>query len=85
MKKQPKEKMPIISITGRSWALMIVGTIVFLVGATVVTLGCLHFAVFGWLVASIMIVGGLSSMYLSVAAMVEGKPEWLLLDLIIPS
>ena len=76
--------MPFLSIHGRSWALMIVGSLVFLTGLVVVVLACLYFMNFGWLVAILMIIGGLSSMFLSVLAMKDGKPEWLLLDLIIP-
>lgn len=76
--------MPFLSIHGRSWALMIVGSLIFLTGLVVVTLACLYFMNFGWIVASLMVAGGLSSMFLSVLAMKEGKPEWLLLDLIIP-
>ena len=76
--------MPFLSSHGRSWALMIVGSLVFLTGLVVVVLACLYFMNFGWLVAILMIIGGLSSMFLSVLAMKDGKPEWLLLDLIIP-
>ena len=64
--------------------LVIVGSIVFLTGLSVLALACLYYMNFGWIVASIMIIGGASSMFLSVLAMKEGKPEWLLLDLIIP-
>ena len=84
MKKKSNQPMPFLSIHGRSWALMIVGSLVFLTGLVVVVLACLYFMNFGWLVAILMIIGGLSSMFLSVLAMKDGKPEWLLLDLIIP-
>lgn len=84
MKKKQDHLMPFLSIHGHSWVLMIVGSLIFLTSLVVVALACLYFMKFGWIVASLTIVGGLSSMFLSVMAMKEGKPEWLLLDLIIP-
>lgn len=62
----------------------IIAIVILLMGMALVILGCLYVQIFGWIVATIIIVSGLSSVGLSVTAIITGKREWLLIDLILP-
>ena len=63
--------------------LLFVASILWLCGAVVVIIAVTNFAALGWW-AIALAAGGLSSMGFATASVVTGKPEWILLDLILP-
>ena len=62
---------------------MIFAVVIWLVGVSTALLGIAYFSSFGWW-AIPLIAGGLSSVGFATATMVTGKPEWILIDLILP-
>lgn len=71
------------SVVHREPIVMIFAVIIWLVGLTTVILGVIYAATFGWWSIP-LITGGLSSMGFATVTIVTGKPEWILLDLLLP-
>lgn len=67
----------------RSPFVMLIAGMIWLANAVIIGVAAMNFTTLGWW-AILLIVGGLSSMFLALATIVTGKPEWILLDLILP-
>lgn len=63
---------------------MIVAALMLLMSLSLVVIGIIYFVNLGWMVAVAIIIGGLGSSSLALTTIVTGKPEWILLDLILP-
>lgn len=63
---------------------MVIASLILLFGVTLIVLGCVNFAAFGWGVASLLLLSGVSSSGLALMTLVTGKLEWILLDLLLP-
>ena len=68
----------------RNPVVVYVAIIMLIMDIALVALGIIYFTNLGWMVAGSMIIGGVGSGYLAVMSIVTGKPEWILLDLILP-
>ena len=64
--------------------LIIVASIILLFGLVLVTFGIIGFESLGWLTAIFVILSGATSAGLATMSLITGKPEWILLDLILP-
>ncbi len=62
---------------------MLLAGVIMLVGLAIVLLGVTNIGAFGWWSIP-LIASGLSSMGFASATIVTGKPEWILLDLLLP-
>lgn len=67
-----------------SLALVLMASIMLLLDAALIILGVAYMASFGWF-SAVLILAGVSSGYLAIMSLITGKPEWLLLDLILPN
>lgn len=67
-----------------SSALIVMATILLVLDAALIILGVVYMASFGWF-SAVLILAGVSSGYLAIMSLITGKPEWLLLDLILPN
>lgn len=63
---------------------MILAIIMIFTGAVIAYLGIVNFEIYGALWATLAIISGLTSVCFSITAIVTGKQEWILLDLILP-
>lgn len=62
---------------------LVVASIIWISGAAVVVVAVTDSAALGWWAVP-LVAGGFSSMGFATASLVTGKPEWILLDLILP-
>ena len=75
--------MKLKAVKDGNWALIIIGTLVFIAGLTLTVISIALASTFGWW-SILLFSSGASSMYFSAIAIKHNEPAWLLLDLIIP-
>ena len=71
--------------TKRNPVLMILASVILAFSGVMVYLGAAYFQEFGWLFSSGSIIIGLVEIMGSIAVIVTGKAEYLMLDIIFPS
>lgn len=76
MKKQARQ-------VSRNPLVMIIAGVMWLAGFAIAAVVLLNFDAFGW-AAIPLIAGGVSSIYFASMTIITGKPEWILLDLVLP-
>lgn len=69
---------------GRNWALVVVASIVITLNTGLLIAVSLSTATLGWW-ALVIVIGAISSIWLSVTAIKKNDPTWLLLDMILPN
>ena len=67
----------------RSPLVMLVAAVIWLAGAVMTVIGIMNFGHFGWWALLLMAIG-ITSVFLASATIVTGKPEWIMIDLILP-
>ncbi len=70
--------------TSRNWGLIIISSILFLGGSTLVVLAAINVASFGWWSLALGL-SGLGTMGAAIMSIVTNDPAWILLDLILPN
>lgn len=70
--------------TSRNWGLIIISSILFLGGSTLVVLATINVASFGWWSLALGL-SGLGTMGAAIMSIVTNDPAWILLDLILPN
>ena len=70
--------------TSRNWGLIIISSILFLGGSTLVVLAAINVASFGWWSLALGL-SGLGTMGVAIMSIVTNDPAWILLDLILPN
>ena len=70
--------------TSRNWGLIIISSIHFLGGSTLVVLATINVASFGWWSLALGL-SGLGTMGAAIMSIVTTDPAWILLDLILPN
>lgn len=68
----------------RNWPLVVIALIVIAINAVLLVIGLANTATLGWW-ALLIALAALTSIFLSVMAIKQNNPAWLLLDLIIPN
>lgn len=68
----------------RNPVVMLLAVVMLLIGMGLMFIGVTNFASLGWLYAMLIIASGFGTTSLAAAALVTGKGEWLLIDLILP-
>lgn len=76
--KKPKQKV------SRSPAVIIVGSMLLLFGIALFVLGIMSFSPSHWIASCLIMLSGFTTGGLAVMALVTGKPEWILFNLMLP-
>lgn len=66
------------------WLVRLIAALTLAFELTIAVLAAVNLTGFGWFVNSLLVLGALGSSYFSLRSLVSGRPEWLLLDLLLP-
>ena len=72
-----------VTLKERNWLLVIFSSLLIIFGSIIVVLSIVNFEKLGGL-AIALIIGGLSTVILSIIAIVRNDPSWIFIDLLLP-
>lgn len=80
-----KNRPPQSAITAGNWPLVIIGGLIIVLNAVLLVLVVIFARQLGWMWSTLVSVGAVCSISLSITSIRQNNPSWLLIDLLFPN